>query len=208
MEIKAIFFDWGGVLIENPEPRLTEFCARRLNVSVHEFKTVFANYENMFQKGNIHESDLWTICCRSLEINSSLNLKIWNEAVIYAFRDKHESFELVRLLKANADYKLGFLSNTEIPAVKYFLSQHYDRYFDAMIFSCFEKATKPEEKIYKIALDKLGLVPQEAVLIDDKPDNIATARRLGIYGIVFQNIEQVKDDMNKLGICLQPRIYK
>lgn len=57
--------------------------------------------------------------------------------------------------------------------------------FDGGVFSCDVKCLKPEEKIYKILLDRYHLIPQETLFFDDRPENIEAARRLGMQGVVF-----------------------
>jgi epoxide hydrolase-like predicted phosphatase len=81
----------------------------------------------------------------------------------------------------------------------YFYEQGYDM-FDATIFSCAEGARKPEQRIYKIALDRLQAVPRETVFIDDKEENIAAAVELGIHGILFTSPEQVIKELVALSV--------
>ena len=42
---------------------------------------------------------------------------------------------------------------------------------------------KPEEQIYRIMLERLGLQAEETVLLDDLRSNIETAKSLGMQGI-------------------------
>jgi FMN phosphatase YigB (HAD superfamily) len=102
-------------------------------------------------------------------------------------------------LKKNG-YKVGFLSNTEIPTMNYFYENGYDRYFDVKIFSCVEKTVKPEGKIYLIALEKLKVKPQEAVFIDDKPKYVEGAKKVGINGILFKTAEQLRKELAAFSI--------
>ncbi len=57
--------------------------------------------------------------------------------------------------------------------------------FDTAVFSGDEKCRKPEEKIYRIALARLGVAPEEAMFFDDFPENVEAARRIGIQAEVF-----------------------
>lgn len=68
------------------------------------------------------------------------------------------------------------------------------------IFSYQVKCIKPEVEIYKLLLDRYHLVPQECVFIDDRPENIETAEKLGITGIQFQNQQQAKRRLLELGV--------
>ncbi len=67
------------------------------------------------------------------------------------------------------------------------------------IFSYEEKLIKPDEAIYKLLLERYGLVAEECVFIDDTEKNIIAARQLGIHGVVFKSKEQVMDELKKTG---------
>ena len=54
------------------------------------------------------------------------------------------------------------------------------------------KALKPAPQIYKVLLERYGLMPDECVFINDCLQNIEGAARVGIHGIHFKNITQVK----------------
>lgn len=183
--IKAIIFDWGGVLIDNPDQGLMDYCANALGTKADILKPIFATYEHLFQRGQILESNLWIAICEKLNIELPESTLIWEDAVKSAFIDKIDSYILLIQLKQNG-YKTGFLSNTEMPAAELFFEKGYDQFFDAMIFSCIEKTAKPEEEIYRIALEKLQISPAEAIFIDDRPDNIIGAQKIGMNGIYLK----------------------
>ena len=200
--IKAIIFDWGGVLIDDPADGLIEYCANSLGIDSKELKSVFSRYEEEFQKGLLLEKDLWEKICNELKVAQPSTSSLWKEAVINVFIDKKEVYQLVSILKING-YKLGFLSNTEIPTMEYFYDNGYDKYFDEKIFSCVEKTAKPEKYIYNTALKKLGVRANEAVFIDDRQEYIKGARQVGIHGIIFENSNQLKEELAKFKIKIK-----
>lgn len=59
----------------------------------------------------------------------------------------------------------------------------WDGLFDAVVISGEVGMRKPEERIFRHALDRLGLPGEECVFIDDIEANIQAARELGIIGI-------------------------
>ncbi len=162
--IKAIIFDWGGVLIDNPADALMEYCAKNLGIEIESLKSIFSKYESIFQKGEILENELWTNICTELGIETPWVDSLWKESVKHVFRDKHEIYSLTQLLKKEG-YKVAFLSNTEIPTMKYFFENAYDRYFDVTTFSCAENTIKPEVNIYTLTLNKLKVKADESILL-------------------------------------------
>ena len=69
---------------------------------------------------------------------------------------------------------------------------------DGYVVSGAEKIKKPDARLYRILLDRFGLEAGECVFIDDNPANTAAAEALGIKGIVFQNPEQLRKELDNL----------
>lgn len=69
---------------------------------------------------------------------------------------------------------------------------------DGMVISGYEGVRKPDERIYRILLERYNLRPEESVFFDDNINNIIAARELGIHGILFKNAEQAERDLNAL----------
>jgi putative hydrolase of the HAD superfamily len=65
-----------------------------------------------------------------------------------------------------------------------------DEIFDVVVDSAFVGSRKPEPRIYEITVERLGVEPDAALLVDDVEVNCAAARELGISAVWFQETEQ------------------
>jgi epoxide hydrolase-like predicted phosphatase len=65
-----------------------------------------------------------------------------------------------------------------------------DEIFDVVVDSAFVGTRKPERRIYELTLERLGVAPASALLIDDLEINCDAARALGIESIWFRSSEQ------------------
>ena len=72
--------------------------------------------------------------------------------------------------------------------------------FEAFFSSCYLNARKPEEHIFRVALDVTQRPPENSVFIDDRPLNLENPRRLGMQVIHHQNPGQLRGDLQALGI--------
>jgi putative hydrolase of the HAD superfamily len=195
--IKAIIFDWGGVLIDNPAREMHKYYADVLGVEVDEYCAVAHKYNDDFTRGLIKESDMWQQICSELGVSEPESKSLWGDGVNNVFNKKHEMFELIDDLK-NRGYKIGFLSNTEMPAVEYWKRNNYQKYFDEAVFSCLEHMAKPDAEIYHLICERLEVLPEETVFIDDKLEFVEGAKNIGMEGIVFENCEQTKKDLQEM----------
>jgi len=69
--------------------------------------------------------------------------------------------------------------------------------FDFSCYSCDLKQTKPGPEIYLHCLKGLGIAPGEALFLDDREENVAAARLLGIHAIHFSSPEQAQCEINQ-----------
>ena len=95
-------------------------------------------------------------------------------------------------------FRIYILSNLSVESYEFIRRYDFFRIPDGGVFSYQERSCKPEEKIYRALLDRYDLVPDETVFLDDNPDNIAEANRLGIHGVLFTDLESAKEETEKL----------
>jgi putative hydrolase of the HAD superfamily len=65
-----------------------------------------------------------------------------------------------------------------------------DEIFHVVVDSAFVGTRKPEPRIYEITLERLGVDPQAALLLDDIEANCTAARELGINAVWFRETDQ------------------
>jgi putative hydrolase of the HAD superfamily len=191
--IKAIIFDWGGVLIDDPIPGLISYCSNYLHTSQEEFQRVLHEFRPDFEKGIISEHVFWERICLELGVQTPDIKSLWGDAFKSVYSEKKEMFSLADSLGEHR-YRIGLLSNTEVPPMNFFNEQGY-KVFDVTIFSCVVGITKPERGIYEITLNRLGVQPNEAIFIDDKEENIKGGREIGINTILFKSPEELKKEL-------------
>jgi HAD superfamily hydrolase (TIGR01509 family) len=73
-------------------------------------------------------------------------------------------------------------------------------WFDGIVVSGKEGCMKPNERIFRILLDRYGLAAEEGVFVDDNPVNARAASALGLHGIHFQSSEALRRELSSLGL--------
>jgi epoxide hydrolase-like predicted phosphatase len=70
--------------------------------------------------------------------------------------------------------------------------------FEDMIISSEVKMMKPDARIYHLVLERLGVLPAQALFIDDFQRNVEGARAVGIPTIHFQNRDQAWRELQSM----------
>ena len=78
--------------------------------------------------------------------------------------------------------------------------------FDHHIFSAEVRSAKPEPAIYRHAIEALEVAPPEALFIDDREENLAGARAMGIRGIRYRSVERLREDLRAIGFPILPEL--
>jgi putative hydrolase of the HAD superfamily len=113
---------------------------------------------------------------------------------------------MIRLAEALVGkVKLGLLSNTHDLHVQHLrpLIPVLEK-FDAVTLSCEVGAMKPEEAIYRHALDALQVEPHRAVFFDDLEPYVRAAEKLGLHAHVFREAAEVPGQLKALGLNVAP----
>lgn len=196
--IESVIFDWGGVLIDDPRPGLLRYCAEAFGVSQDDYTPVHDSFLDEFHVGAMSEQKFWHEISLELSKPAPKVPSLWYEAFRSAYVPRPDVFSLACSLSEKG-YRTALLSNTELPAVRFLHEQNY-RMFDVFVFSCDEGIAKPDRKIYEITLERLGSESQRTVFTDDRPDYIQGAREAGLNAILFENIDQLKNELTRLAV--------
>ena len=104
-----------------------------------------------------------------------------------------------------AGMKTGLLSNIH-PAMIAYLRENFDwlELFDFKTFSAEVRLIKPDRAIYEHTLRGLEVAAGEALFVDDREINVQAARELGIRGLRFRSVEQLRRDLMAIGFPILP----
>jgi 2-haloacid dehalogenase len=200
MQRRVVVFDLGGVLLEwNPrhlyrklfpdEEAMEEFLARVCTTEWNERQDAGRPFaEAVAELAPAHPDKLHLI-------------NAWHERFGEMIPDAiHGTVEILRELKSRS-VPVYALSNW---SAETFHSQRerfaFLAWFDGIVVSGHEGCMKPDERIFRILLERYGLAADETVFIDDNPKNARAASALGIHGIHFQSPDKLRRELTALGV--------
>ena len=185
--IKNIVLDMGNVLLKfDPQIPLELF------VESDEGKQLIR--KEMFEGPEWIETDLGNIS--DMEMYESVKKRIpeaFHSQLLKCVEDWEVCMKPMEGAKDFCDkakekgYKLYVLSNASKKFYKYFPRLVELDYFDGSVVSCDVHMIKPQPEIYQYLLEKYGLNPKECLFIDDREENVAGAKAVGMQGYLFRN---------------------
>jgi 2-haloacid dehalogenase len=72
--------------------------------------------------------------------------------------------------------------------------------FEDIVLSGDHRCIKPEERFYRIALERIDLPPQSMVFVDDNPRNLRSAEAVGLRALLFTDAGNLRRDLRALGV--------
>lgn len=198
-DIQAVLLDFGGVILHIGDPEPHRRLARRLGIPMRELW--YEIYEGPLsvaaQRGEITPQELWRGLAQKWgwppERGPELARIFWQ-----GIRIETRWADWLRGLRPR--YRTGLLSNAWGDLRETIQRLGMADAFDALIVSAEEGLLKPDPAIYRLALRRLGVAPEQAVFVDDREENIAAARALGMHGVRFASFAQAMAELHTLGL--------
>ena len=198
MEIKAVIFDFGGVLVRTEDRAPRQELADRLGMTYDQVNELIFESESARQAtvGEITTLEHWETLRTALNLSTEEFSRVPKEFFGGDVLDE-ALIDYVRALQPR--YKTGLLSNAwdDLRGVVNNEWQIADA-FDELIISAEVGVAKPDAGIYELTLERLNVAPSEAVFVDDFRRNIEGARAVGIHAIHFQDSNQVRAELDGL----------
>ena len=198
--IKALIFDFGGVLVRTSDWSLRRKWEIQLGLAERALDQAVFNSEvaRRASRGEVPAGDVWVDVARALKLDAgqleACRRDFWANDVL--------DTELVALIQSlRPRYKTAILSNAWNDARDNFTRLFgLDQAFDQLIISAEEGVTKPDPRAYLLAAERLRVQPSEAVFVDDFIENIEGARAVGMHAIHYRPGVDVRAELEKLGV--------
>jgi len=197
MAIRAVFFDFGGVIMRTEYQAPRQKLAERFNMDYDEMdRAVFgSDSARRASVGEITEEAHWAAILKRFKQPAS---------EMQAFRDHffggdvvdRKLVEYIRSLRG--EFHTGLISNAWSGLREFITKEKLIDLFDTVIISAEIGVTKPSARIYEVALDQAKVGAGDAVFVDDMPINIEACEKVGMKGILFNDPEKSLSRLDQL----------
>ncbi len=183
--VKNVVFDFGGVLIDWNQ----RYLYRKVFASEEEMEWFLANvctgeWNARQDAGRPFAEGIAEAKAQYPQYSEQIEM-FWSRWIEMVGGEIQENTDWLRRLKAEG-YGIYGLTNWSAETLPQVM-ESYDFFslFDGIVVSGEEHLLKPDPRIYRVLLNRYHLNPAECLFIDDNPQNVAAAKRIGMWGLTF-----------------------
>ncbi|MGN6202341.1 MAG: HAD family hydrolase [Solirubrobacterales bacterium] len=197
--IRAVVSDFGGVLttpllgsFERVQEEIqipAEYLGQALRAAAEERGD---NPLFELERGEMEESEFLELLSANLEplLDHRPHLHRFREVYFDALDPNEPMIELMRELKSSG-LKMAMLTNNVREWEPLWRSMMpVDEIFEEVVDSAFVGCRKPEGRIYRLTLERIGIAPEACLFIDDLEVNCEGAEKAGMKAVHFRDNEQ------------------
>tara|TARA_Y100000780_G_scaffold219950_1_gene226750 strand:- start:2501 stop:3127 length:627 start_codon:yes stop_codon:yes gene_type:complete len=200
-KINFIVFDIGGVLLDIYPDRMVQYISDVTEISPKIIRDCFPeDIHEEYERGQISDYE-WFVSYKKalLQPNCLKEADFW-EAWNRLLGQETNVVDIMMKLKNT--YSVWLLSNTNQRHVRNEIEKKYvfSQLADGTIYSFEEGARKPEKEIFNIAAEKIGADLNTCLFIDDKKENVTSAKSAGFLGLHYIDTQRLERDLGYLGV--------
>lgn len=206
--INTIIYDLGGVVVFETQDLWKSIFSDLLNtanttrIDLKTLESHLERYKSDIQTGKMKLYDFYRKVLNSVQENDANPEKLLqihlDSYTKHSGKYDRNMLELINHLREQ--YRVVCFTNTEPEIAKLNKKRGLFDYFEGAFTSSEMGLSKPDPKSYQKVLDELRIKPQQAIFIDNDQNNVEAAKKIGINGIVYQDINHLKRDFISLDI--------
>lgn len=195
MPVAAVVFDIGGVLEVNPRTGWQTRWAERLRLPRREFEERLDSTWSAGAIGALSLEEVESRTAEALDLEEGrvreLMSDVWAEYLGALNRELADYFASLR-----PRVKTGILSNSFVGAREREQAAYgFADMCDVLVYSHEVGCMKPDARIYRLVCERLGVDPEEAVLLDDVQVNVDGACAVGMRAVRYASTSQAIADL-------------
>jgi putative hydrolase of the HAD superfamily len=202
MTLRAVILDYGKVLSALPDAESHSNLVAATSLDDATFEEHYWAHRHAYDSGELNSVTYWEKIATEAGFEMTperLQTLIQNDCRMWGNLNQPMVDWTQRLLENGL--RVAILSNMGDATRDYLLKEnHWLAQLNHLTWSCELLIAKPDPAIYTHTLEKLQVDPGDAIFIDDLPRNIKAAQALGIDGILFTDVAQLRLDLAARGL--------
>ncbi|HIH10013.1 MAG TPA: HAD family phosphatase [Candidatus Diapherotrites archaeon] len=194
--IRAIVFDFNGIFVLAPEPRVIERLCRAYGTGKWIALSNYVLLIRRFERGLMPPMEFWSRVITRLT-KEDFAMHVEGE---YANPPERNEGMFALAQKLSENFPLYCISNSNFTQGKAYRRQKLYAAFKKLYLSHETGHLKPSPAAFTHFLKDSGLKAFECVFIDDSPANVAIAKLLGFRAILYRGNKKLVQKLAKMGL--------
>ena len=198
--ITTLLWDIGGVLLSNGWDRYARSrAAQSFQLDLPEFEGRHQGCVAEFEVGRLTLDEY--LAATVFYEDRQFNADDFKDFIYAQSQGNYDMLDLARSLQSSQRYLMVAFNNESMELNRHRIERFELRsLFSLFLSSCFVGIRKPDAGIYELALQVTQTEPGDAVIIDDREENLETGRRLGFHTVHCQgSAKEVMEGLKDLG---------
>lgn len=194
----TLFVDIGGVLLTNGwDHHMRESVAQKFNLNYEEMNSRHALTFDTYEIGKITLDEYLNRIV--FYQPRSFSLEAFKECMFSQSQPYPKMIKLIRDIKERYSLRIVSVNNEGRELMIHRINKfHLKEFIDFFVSSGFVGLRKPDEQIYRMALEMAQVDPKEVIYIDDRPMLTEIGQKLGMQSIQHKTFEQTETLLKKM----------
>jgi putative hydrolase of the HAD superfamily len=201
MPLRAVIFDYGMVLSSAADSQAHHELIRIFGAPAEDFEREYWAYRHAYDEGQFDGAGYWQRCAHGAGVtltDDQIRQLIINDIRMWSSLNQTMVDWAVTISKSG--FKTGILSNIPFEIADVFKEIDWVRGFTHNTWSCYLRLAKPAPAIYHHVIDALRVRAEEALFLDDRQENVLSAQAVGLQGILFRSVPQLRQELQARGL--------
>ena len=197
-----MFWDVGGVLLSNAwDHTQRDQAIQKFHLERGEFAERHELVASSFERGKISLDEY--LDQTVFYTSRSFTRDAFRDFMFSLSQPLPDRLPFAQALASSGRYFMGTINNESREVNRYRIEKFGLRpMFRVFFSSCFVGLRKPEREIYRLALETTQFPAEQCCFLDDRAINLEGATQFGMQTILVRSLDQMKDDLAKLGVAV------
>jgi len=200
-DVSLLLWDVGGVVLSNGwDHRARAAAAARFGLDAAELERRHLSVDAAFETGRLDWAGY--LAATVFYETRAFSPEAFRQFMLEQSRENPGAIATARALRASGRYTMAALNNESRELNEYRIRTFgLADVFHVFFSSCYTGLRKPDAAAYRYALDLAQRPAEEALFLDDRPENVAAAARVGLRTLEVRDPNRLGEELARVGVA-------
>ena len=200
-DISLLLWDVGGVVLTNGwDQQARDVAAERFGLDRAELERRHLTVDAAFETGRLDWAGY--LSATVFYESRAFSPDTFRKFMLDQSRENPAALATARALRSSGRYTMAALNNESRELNDYRIRTFgLRKVFHVFFSSCYTGLRKPDPAAFRYALELAQRPPEETLFLDDRPENVAAAARLGVRTLEVRDPGRLREELAEVGVA-------